>query len=176
MPYVPQMSFRRDSLGFSGDAIIFLTFLFSDHAIGLEFLKDTWLIRSKVQCNRCGRDMTWHADPSALDRFRWRCPKMRAGTRCSRSRSVRHGSWFQGSHLILQEVLYLTYILRREPAEQIQREHHFSDHTIADWGMFCREMRWYIGWAALRRSAVLTRPLRSMEASSVGRNTIADTL
>ena len=109
MPYVPQMSFRRDSLGFSGDAIIFLTFLFSDHAIGLEFLKDTWLIRSKVQCNSSGRDMTWHADPSALDRFRWRCRRRGAGTRCSGSRSIRDGSWFQRSHLTLQEVLYLTY-------------------------------------------------------------------
>jgi hypothetical protein len=36
--------------------------------------------------------------------------------------------------------LYLTYdILRREPADHIHHEHHFSDHTIADWGMFCRE-------------------------------------
>jgi hypothetical protein len=65
---------------------------------------------------------------------------MVAGTRCSESRSIRHGSWFQESKLTLQEVLYLTYdILRREPANLIQREHHFSDHTIADWGMFCRE-------------------------------------
>jgi len=40
MPYVPQTSFRRDSLGFSCDAIkLFLTFLFSDHAIGLQSLR-----------------------------------------------------------------------------------------------------------------------------------------
>ena len=70
MPYVPQKSFRRDSLGYCGDANkLFLTFLFNDHAIGLQFLKDVGLIRSKVQCNSCGRDMTWHADPTALDRF-----------------------------------------------------------------------------------------------------------
>jgi hypothetical protein len=31
------------------------------------------------------------------------------------------------------------YILRREPANEIQHEHHFSDHTITNWGMFCRE-------------------------------------
>jgi len=41
MPYVPQTSFRRDSLVYCGDANkLFLTFLFSDHAIGLQFLKD----------------------------------------------------------------------------------------------------------------------------------------
>jgi hypothetical protein len=52
---------------------------------------------------------------------------------------MRHGSWFQNSKLTLQEVLYLTYdILRREPAVHIKHEHHFNDHTIADWGMFCR--------------------------------------
>jgi hypothetical protein len=54
--------------------------------------------------------------------------------------SIRHGSWFQKSKLTFQEVLYLTYnILRHEPADHIRHEHHFSDHTIADWGMFCRE-------------------------------------
>ena len=71
------------------------------------------------ECNPCGRDTTWHADPTALDRFRWRCRRMGARTRCSGSRSITHGSWFQGSHLTLQEVLYLTYdILRREPANK----------------------------------------------------------
>jgi len=65
---------------------------------------------------------------------------MVAGTRCSGSRSIRHGSWFHGSNLTLQEVLYLVYdILYCEPANLIQREHHFSDHTITDWGMFWRE-------------------------------------
>jgi len=59
MPYVPRTSFRRDSLGYCGDANkLFLAFLFSDHTIGLQFLKDVGLIRSKVQCNSCGRDMT----------------------------------------------------------------------------------------------------------------------
>jgi hypothetical protein len=57
------------------------------------------------------------------------------GTRCSASRSIRHGLWFHNSHLTFQEVLYLTYdILRREPAQQIQYEHH----TITNWGKLCR--------------------------------------
>ena len=67
MPYVPQTSFRRNSLGFCGDANkLSLAFLFSDHAIGLQFLKDVGLIRSKLQCNSCGRDMAWHAAPRSL--------------------------------------------------------------------------------------------------------------
>ena len=62
MAYVPQMSFRRDSLRFCGDANkLSLAFLFSDHAIDLQFLKDVGLIRSKLQC-----DMAWHAAPRSL--------------------------------------------------------------------------------------------------------------
>jgi hypothetical protein len=83
-----QISFRRDSLGYPGDVNkLFLTFLFSDHNIGIQFLKDVGLICSKFQCNLCSRDMTWYADPSNLDGFRWQCRRMVAGTRCSGSRS-----------------------------------------------------------------------------------------
>ena len=60
LPYVPATSFGRDSLGYPGDANnLFLAFLFCDRSIGIQFLKDVGLIRSKVQCNSCGRDMTW---------------------------------------------------------------------------------------------------------------------
>ena len=41
MSYVPKTSYRRDSLGYRGDANkLFLTFVFSDHAISIQFLKD----------------------------------------------------------------------------------------------------------------------------------------
>ena len=57
MPYVTITSYQRDSLGYCGDVNkTFLTFLFSNSSIGIQFLKDAGLIRSKVQCNSCGRD------------------------------------------------------------------------------------------------------------------------
>ena len=178
MPYVPKTSYRRDSLGYSGDANKnFLTFLFSDQATGIQFLKDVGLILSKVQCNSSGRDMTWYADPNVLDGFRWLCRRMVAGTRCSGSRSIRHGLFFQGSNLTLQEVLYLTYeILRREPAKHIQHEHHFSDHTIVDWGTFCRQTLLEYLEGSSEKIGGPNKPLRSTRASSVGENTIGDTL
>jgi transposase-like protein len=38
------------------------------------------------------------------------------------------------------EIMLITYdIVRREPANQIENEHRLSDHTVADWGMYCRE-------------------------------------
>jgi len=57
----PKNIFSPGSMGFSGDANeIFQTFLFSNHTIGLQLFKDGGLIRSNVQCNSCGRDMTLH--------------------------------------------------------------------------------------------------------------------
>jgi hypothetical protein len=57
MPFVPKTSYQRDLLGYCGEANkTFLTFLFSNSAIAIQFLKDAGLIRSKLQCNSCGRD------------------------------------------------------------------------------------------------------------------------
>jgi len=71
--FVPRSSFGRRSLGKDGEANkLLLSFLFSDMDLGIQFLKDAGLIRSKVTCNTCGRDMTWCADPKRKS-FRWRC-------------------------------------------------------------------------------------------------------
>ena len=117
----------------------FLTCLFCHHELTIQFLKDVGFIRSKVQCKTCERDMTWSADPSR-DGFRWRCYRSVAGVRCRASTSIRHGSWFQLSNLTFAEIMVITYdILCREAANQIENEYNLSDHTVADWGMFCRE-------------------------------------
>jgi hypothetical protein len=141
MPFVPRSLYGRAMLREDGGPNkIFLTFLFCDQAIAIQFLKDMGLLRSKVQCNTCGRDMTWSAEPHIPEGFRWQCRRKVARAKCSKSRSIKHGSWFRQSNLTFQEILYLTYdIVRREPAHQIQNEHRFSSHTTADWGMFCRE-------------------------------------
>jgi hypothetical protein len=52
MPFVPPSSFGRDSLGKDGDANkLFRTYPFIDIDLGIQFLKDVGLIRSKVTCN-----------------------------------------------------------------------------------------------------------------------------
>jgi hypothetical protein len=141
LPFRPKASFHRDSMGYCCDVNkFFLAFLFCDHSTGVNFLKDVGIIRSEVQCNLCGRNMTWYAEPSVSDGFRWRCRRSVHGTRCSGARSIRHGSWFLTSNLTFHEALCLTYdILRCENDHHIQHEHHFSRTTIADWGMFCIE-------------------------------------
>jgi hypothetical protein len=57
MPFVPKTSYQRDLLGYCGDANkTFLTFLFNNSVVGIQFLKDAGLIRRKVQFNTCCRD------------------------------------------------------------------------------------------------------------------------
>jgi hypothetical protein len=90
LPFVPKTSFNRKALRYSGAVNKFsLTFLFSDHAIGVNFLKDVGIIRSKVQCNLCRRDMTWYAEPSVSDVFRCRWRRVH-GARCYGARSIKH--------------------------------------------------------------------------------------
>jgi len=61
----PKNVFSVGSMGFGVDTNeVFLTFLFSDHTVGLQFFKDVGLIRSNMQCNSCGRNMTLHAHHS----------------------------------------------------------------------------------------------------------------
>ena len=51
MPFVPTFSYGRRMMR-EDDALdtMFLTFLFSDQAIAITFLKDVGLLRCKVQC------------------------------------------------------------------------------------------------------------------------------
>ena len=141
MPIVPATSYGRLSNGCDGVATkFFLTFLFSDKALSLQFLKDVGLLRTKMTCNTCGRDMVWYADPNRNDGYRWRCRRRTSVSQCSVSMSIRQGSWFQQSNLTLMEVMFLTYdIVRRVPAHAIQREHHYSSTTVAGWGRYCKE-------------------------------------
>jgi hypothetical protein len=107
--------------------------------LAIEFLQDVGLLRRKVQCNTCGRDMALCTYSKSEDGYWWRCQKSIGGVRCNQSRSIRHGSWFHGSNLTF-EVMYLTYdIMRCERAGQIQREHGFARQTVTNWGVFCRE-------------------------------------
>jgi hypothetical protein len=70
--YVPRLSYGRRMLRDNGGLNrYFLMYLFCEHSIAIEFLKDIGLLRSKMQFNTCGRDMTWSADSSISEGFRW---------------------------------------------------------------------------------------------------------
>jgi len=74
MPFIPRGSYgRRMVRQDGGPNRDFITYLFCDHGLAVQLLKDVGLIRCKVQCNTCDRDMTWCAYPTFSDGFRWRC-------------------------------------------------------------------------------------------------------
>jgi hypothetical protein len=156
MPCVPPTTYGRATHGADGVANkLLLAFLFANNDVGVQFLRDVGLIRSTMVCHKCGLQMSWCVDANRNDGCRWRCRRIVSSSACSASTSIRHGSWFQQSHLNFMEVMFLTYIVRRVPACTIQQEHQFSSPTIADWAQFCREaMLESTCWAALRRSAV----------------------
>jgi hypothetical protein len=71
----------------------FLTYLFTDQAVAIEFLQDVGLLQSQMPCNTCGQDMAWTSDSSLREGFRWRCQRRVAGTRCNQSASTIERMW-----------------------------------------------------------------------------------
>jgi hypothetical protein len=70
--YIPRFSFGRRMLRDDGDPNrLFLMYLFCEQSHAIQFLKDIGLLRSKMQCNTSGRDMTWSADSTHSEGFRW---------------------------------------------------------------------------------------------------------
>ena len=56
---MPRSSYGRSMLREDGGPNRdFLKYLFCDQGFAMQFLKDVGLLRSKVECNTCGRDMT----------------------------------------------------------------------------------------------------------------------
>ena len=106
MPNIHRTSFRRASQGNDGDANkLFFTYFISVD-IGINLLKDVELIRSKVTCNICGRDMTWCAGPKPHG-FIGRCRRQVVAV-CSELKSIKHGSCFQHTNLTFQQSVFHT--------------------------------------------------------------------
>ena len=82
--YVPKFSYGRRMLRDEcGPNRYFSDVPIGVQAMAIEFLKDVGLLRNKVQCNTCGRDMTWSADSNLPEGFRWRYQRRVAGVRCN---------------------------------------------------------------------------------------------
>ena len=75
-------------------------------------------------------------------RICFRCP------RCKKIYSIRKGSFFEGSHLHLWQVLGITYIWcknagrsRGLPVDMIMEELDIgSNGTVVDWNQYCRDV------------------------------------
>ena len=140
-PYVSSATYGRTTMGPSGvPNKMFITFLFSDHDVGVQFLKFVGLYPSSMVCCKCGWQMTWCVDSIVKDGYRGRYMTAISASTCRVSTSVRHGTRFQQSNMNFMEVVFLTHIVRRVPARTIQQKHQFGSASITDWSKFCREV------------------------------------
>ena len=121
---MPRSSYGRPMLREDGGPNRnFLTYVFCDQGFAMQFLTVVGLLRSKVQCNTCGQDMKWFAESTIPEQYTWRCRKKVTGFKCSESRSINHGSWFQRSLLTFHQILLIKYdIVRCQHAHHIQKE------------------------------------------------------
>jgi len=175
MPFFPRLLYgRRMLLEDGGPNRDFLSFLVCDEGFAMHFLKDVGLLRSKVHCDTCGRDMT-SAEPSIPEGFRWRCRRKVAGVKCSKS--IKAGTWFQQSNLTFRKVLLITYdIVHRETAPLPKKNMASVQIPSLTWACSAGKPCW-CSWRAVRKSsAVLTRSSKLTRASLVGESTIGDTL
>ena len=76
------------------------------------------------------------------DGYMWRCSKKS----CNGEVSIRHNSWFCGSHLSISKILALTYAwahsftTSQAMHETSSRDKTTSSETVVDWYNYCREV------------------------------------
>ena len=90
-------------------------------------------------CEKCQQGtLSLIKDSSKTDKYVWRCGRKC----CHRKISLRHGSWFEGSHLTLSQIVLLSYFwIYDYPQEIVRHEIDIgSSHTTVDWYNFCREI------------------------------------
>lgn len=91
-------------------------------------------------CDKCFKGkVNLRSDKSySKDNLVWRC----SNSKCHKKTSIREGSWFSGTHLLLEQAIKLTYYwVHKTPSDYVVRELKIgSAHTIADWYNFAREV------------------------------------
>ena len=68
----------------------------------IKWLMDEKLIASKQKCERCGEEMSLVECNDRSDGFRWECRKQVKGRHHKFTLSIRKGSWFEESNLMIK--------------------------------------------------------------------------
>jgi hypothetical protein len=92
-----------------------------------------------MQCDSCNGAMTERAT-SKGDGIMFYCNKRT----CRKSRSVRHGSFFEQSRLPLCDAMLFIHLWSKGYSERlIIDDFPFSNKTVVDWAHFCRDLCMY---------------------------------
>jgi len=155
----------------------FLTYLFCVSGLAMQFLNDVGLLRSKVQCNTCGQDMTCPQNPVFQKVLGGDVPERllessarRQGPLGPDPGSIRVGS--PSVKIYLSLTASCAANLPTVSWKDIASVQVPSLIGACSAGKPC----WFEWRAARKNSAVLTRSSKLTKASSVGKSTIGDTL
>ena len=145
-PWKPEKIFFQENQGIY--VIVVKMSLIYDELYEICRKKDTliqWLIENKIitdftgKCDKCSTGFIHLVkDSSKTDGKVYRCNKKD----CNNKISLRKFSWFEGSHLKIEQILKLTYYwVYKIPQEFVQSQLRIgSNHTLIDWYNFAREV------------------------------------
>ncbi|KAK6990124.1 hypothetical protein BgiMline_013399 [Biomphalaria glabrata] len=101
----------------------------------LEWCARRRLVKNELRCENCNDHCSLVRYIQGADGYRWCCNK------CGTRKSVRHGSFFTGSHLSIKQIIIIIYCWACDmPQLQMSREAGQIDKSIVtDWCNFLRE-------------------------------------
>ena len=102
----------------------------------IQWCQRNFLLAYQRDCSKCDTDCNL-VTRDGIDGYAWR--RRRKG--CQAVSSIRKGSFFEGSHLTLEQILQIVYWWSCDlPLKQVSHETTVSEHTIVDWNHFIREV------------------------------------
>ena len=121
-----------------------LALLTADKDRCIEWCKQHNLLTRSMKClkQQCDNDLSWTRRSRVPDGYMWHCSKKS----CNGEVSLRHNSWFCGSHLSISKILALTYAwahsftTSQAMHETSSRNKTTSSETVVDWYNYCREV------------------------------------
>lgn len=120
------------------DGIITRKIAFPNHLDGIKWCVRRKLLKNNSSCENCNIPMTFiRSKRSIADGYTWGCRK------CKKTRSLRKGSVFEGSHLTLSQILIIMYGWASERSQEYvarEAECSRSSPTVSEWYNFCREV------------------------------------
>ena len=107
----------------------------------IQWLMVEGLLAKARLCSVCGEDMKLVKCDDRSDGLRWECRRQVNNKRHKVEISLRKGSWFEHSNMMMEEILKFTYWWCQDLDQaQIRHELGLASSTGVDWDSFCREV------------------------------------
>jgi len=94
----------------------------------LKFLAHNGLLKNKRECKKCLKPMSLVKKKGISDGIRWQCPS------CASAKTVRQGSMFSGSKLLIVNLLILLYMWTNDYQNKYaSAEAGVDSHVVGEW-------------------------------------------